>query len=403
MATQKQLAENIKVLENEYKGLAQPLFDADGQLKGDVTPELQKSLTEKANELKSAKEKFVANSEIERDFKSHSLEFITGGEAEEFMSEFKKGQGMSRKSLGEIAMENYDAKAARGGHFNIELKDYSFKTDMTTSAGFAPQAIRTGKVVDKAMDTALSVLDLIPMGTTDQNAVVYMKETTFTNNAAEAAEAAALGESALAYTEASETVQSIGHFIPVSQVQLDDIPQIQSLINNRLLLGLRQKLAAQVINGDGTSPALSGIYDRSVLTQAFSTDILETIIKAIYKVQITGYALPDAALVNPTDLQTLRLLKETTGQYLMGAPYASGIMVVDGVPLVRSFNTAAGFACVGDFGNYCELFERKGATLETGYISDQFKKNMLSMKLWGRYAMTVYRDAAFCKATTTGS
>jgi hypothetical protein len=91
------------------------------------------------------------------------------------------------KGLGELFVQSkaYTERTSKGGpvaELGIDLK-----TVMTTAAGWAPQAIRSGRMVDYAT-RPIQVIDLIPGGSTQQNAYVYMEETTFTNAAAEATE-----------------------------------------------------------------------------------------------------------------------------------------------------------------------------------------------------------------------
>lgn len=89
------------------------------------------------------------------------------------------------------------------------------KTAFTTAAGWAPESIRIGRVVDDAQ-RPVEVIDIIPAGQTTQAAIVFMEETTFTNNADFRAENAAYAENAFALTEQSETVRSIGASLPVT-------------------------------------------------------------------------------------------------------------------------------------------------------------------------------------------
>jgi HK97 family phage major capsid protein len=86
-----------------------------------------------------------------------------------------------------------------------------------------------------------------------------MEETTFTNSAAETAEGGTYPESALALTERSTPVQKITTFIPVTDEQLEDVPQIQGYLNNRLPFMVRQRLDLQILTGNGTTPNLRGL------------------------------------------------------------------------------------------------------------------------------------------------
>jgi len=135
------------------------------------------------------------------------------------------------KSLGQLFVEAEGYKnRQRKRDIVVQLPDFDYleaKTLMETGAGFAPQSIRTGRVVEYAHRRPV-VADLIPQTPTEQAAVVYMEETTFTNNAATRAEGGQAGESALAYTERSKTVREIAHFLPVTEIQLEDVPVVNA-------------------------------------------------------------------------------------------------------------------------------------------------------------------------------
>jgi len=75
---------------------------------------------------------------------------------------------------------------------------------------------------------------------------------TFTNSAAEKAEGDAAAESALALTATTDEVEEIGTFVPVSKVQLEDVPMAEAYLTNRLTFMVRQKLDKQILEGSGT-------------------------------------------------------------------------------------------------------------------------------------------------------
>ena len=60
---------------------------------------------------------------------------------------------------------------------------------------------------------------------------------------------------------------------PVTNQQLEDIPGIQSLINNRLLLMLELAEETALLSGTGTPPEITGIYNKaSIGSQAKGAD-----------------------------------------------------------------------------------------------------------------------------------
>lgn len=170
----------------------------------------------------------------------------------------------------------------------------------------------------------LNLLDVIPAGTTMSDTVEWQKESTWTNNAAETAEGSDAPESALAFTTDTSAVQDITHFLPSTKRALADAGQAASLIDNRLVSGVRIRLQSQIVNGNGTSPNLRGMLNVSgILTQAIGTDSRsDAIHKAITKIRIQGEGSyqPRYIGLHPTDWESIQLEKATTGSYYFGGP-----------------------------------------------------------------------------------
>jgi HK97 family phage major capsid protein len=302
------------------------------------------------------------------------------------------------KTIGEYVAEAHAAGGIKGRTAELDVE---LKTLMTTSAGWAPETLRTGRLVESAQRQP-SVIDLLPAGATSQASVVYMSETTFTNNAAEVTEGDAYGEAALALTEVSEPVRKIGTFLPITDEQLDDVAQLEGYVNNRLPAMLRQRLDAQVLVGNGTAPNLSGFLDRSGLqTQAKSTDsVPDAVYKALVKVRVTGRANPTAAIFHPNDWQAVRLLTTADGIYIWGAPSEAGPARIWGVPVIETDAITENKALVGDFANHSELTMRSGIGVEVSNSHDDyFVKGKQAMRADIRAALCVYRETAFCEVT----
>lgn len=309
------------------------------------------------------------------------------------------------KSLGGMFVESEQYKSRRGVNgLTVNLPEFDFlaaKTLMETSAGFAPQSIRTGRVIEYAHRRVM-VTDIIPQSPIDQNAVVYMEETTSTNNAAERSEGGQAGESAIAYTERTSPIREIATFLPVTEIQIEDVAQARSLIDNRLLAFLELRKETQIIAGDGNAPNLEGFLTKSgVQSQAKSTDPTpDAIYKAITKVRATGMAEPSAIIIHPNDWQDIRLLRTTDGIYIWGNPSEAGPERVWGLPAVITTAETENTALLGDFQMYSELHNRRGANIKVSDShSDYFIKGKLAIRADARVALTIYRATAFCKVT----
>ncbi len=275
------------------------------------------------------------------------------------------------------------------------------KTLFQTSAGWEPESTRIGRLVD-AVTRPIQVIDIIPSGQTGQASIVYMEETTRTHGAAERAEAAAYAESTFELEEKSSPVRSIGDSVPVTDEQLADVPQVQSYLNQRLAFGVRQRLDGQVLNGDGTAPNLRGILNTTgIQTVAKGSDpVPDAIYKALTKIRVTGRAMPSHVLVHPNDWQAVRLLRTSDGIYIWGSPSESGPERIWGLPVVQTDALTENTALVGDFPNFCQLFERQGLDVRLGFVNDDFTKGRQTIRAGMRVAFLVYRATSF--STITG-
>jgi HK97 family phage major capsid protein len=301
------------------------------------------------------------------------------------------------KTIGQKIMESKAVNKNTPVDIDIDLK-----TLFQTSAGWAPESLREPRVIDYAV-RALMVTDFIPSIPTSQAAVKYMEETTFTNNAAEAAEGAAVGEAALKLSERSQTVEKVGTFIPITEEQLEDVPAAQAYINNRLGYMVLARLDSQVLNGDGSTPNLKGTLNigGSLQTQAKGSDPTpDAFYKGMVLVRTVGFAQPSVIFINPNDWQDIRLLRTADGIYIFGSPNDAGPERLWGVPVVQTTAVVEDTGILGDYANYSALYMRRGIEIEmsSGY-SDYFVKGKFAMKATMRCAMVHYRTSAFCTIT----
>lgn len=270
-----------------------------------------------------------------------------------------------------------------------------------TSAGWAPESLRTGRVVENAQ-RPIQVIDLIPSGVTGQAAVVYMSETTFTNAAAETAEGGTYAESALALTQVTNTVRKIATFIPVTDEQLEDVDGIQSYINQRLGFMIRQRLDSQILVGNGTPPNLMGINNLAgTQTQAKGADPTpDAIYKAMTLIRVTGRANPTGIVVNPTDWQDVKLLRTADGIYIWGNPADASPDRVWGVQVALSDAQTLNTLIVGDFATHSQLFMRRDVEIQiSNSHSTFFIEGKQAVRADLRVALVFYRPSAFCLVT----
>lgn len=307
------------------------------------------------------------------------------------------------KSLGELFVESRAFKQKGEGAFC----DINLKTVMSIAgAGWAPQAERLPRVELTAQE-AIGVIDIFPILTTNQNAIKYMYESTFTNNAAEVAEAVqgtipTFGEAALALTQASVPVEKIATFLPISDEQLEDVSGMIDYINTRLTYMVKARLDSQLVAGNGTPPNIRGVLNAgSIQTQQKGADPTpDAIFKAITLVRTVGFAEPSAILMHPSDWQAIRLLTTADGIYIFGSPMDNTPPRLWGVPAVLSTFETENTAVVGDFRGYSAFFLKRGIEFKiTDSHSTYFTGGVQVIRADMRGAAVYFRGTAFCKVT----
>lgn len=358
------------------------------------------NLLTKSHELGLEVDKLASNQKAMDDLEA--FEYDTGGMVH---PETKGVKESIRKSLGERFTDSQEFKAfaaLQGNGKNIvkSFDDIEMKTLITTAAGFAPQAIRTGEVEGYAVEP-IGLFDLIPKGQTSQSAYVFMRQNLRTIAAAEKSESNAYAESAFTWEQVSQTVEDIGHWVPITAAQLEDVPQIRGLIDVDLRDGIRERLDYQLYNGSGSTPSLQGGLALSGINtlDADGEAPLDAIYHGIEKCQKVGFAEPNMVAVNGENWTPIQLMKTDDGQYIWGHPSDTGPMRVWGRRVVSGFRIPKGTVFLGDFSKMLYA-ERVGITVE---ISDSHDTYFI----YGKYAIRARtrgvfvwkRPSAFCKVT----
>lgn len=298
--------------------------------------------------------------------------------------------------------------ALKEGTSLLQWKTLLTAGSATSGGPFIQNDVQAG-VVDLRL-REINVLDLIPRLQTSSDTIEYVREDTFTNEAAFVAEAsgdAQTGtagrkpESTLAFSTQTSLVKTLAHWLPVTNRMLADAPAIRGYINSRLLLGLVLALESQVVSGDGTGENLTGILSSGITTFAKgSYNEVDAIFHARTMVRTGAKMAPNGVLMNPVDFEVVRLLREnaataTLGNYLMGAPSVTGPTTIFGMPVVETEAIAADRVLVGAFNMGCTLFDREQSAIRVGTVNDQFIRNIQTILAEQRAAFVVWRPAAF--------
>jgi len=316
----------------------------------------------------------------------------------------KPGTQGANARAGDIAVQD-DRIIAMVGNA-VQGKRISVPVPRAALTSFAVNPVDGSTQIITAPNQRLSIRDLLAPGQTASNAIAYLRETGFTNNAAPVAENTTKPYSDLTFEEVLEGVKTIAHMLKASKQILDDLPQLQSFINGRLLNGLKRVEDAQLLFGSGVGSNLHGIYTQATAYSAPITIATATRVDTI-RLAMLQAALADVFatghVLHMNDWTAIELLKDTTGAYLFTNPFSPNTPSLWGLPVAETNHAAmSGKFLTGSFAEAAQIFDREDANVVISTENDDdFEKNMISIRCEERLALAVYRPEAFVKGEFT--
>lgn len=287
-----------------------------------------------------------------------------------------------------------------------------------TSAGAFVTPEQTG-IIEMLGRRPLTIRDLISVRRTGSDTLEYVRQTAHTNAAKPVPEAQSAApidgttvtnvigglkpEGSWAFERVSTSVKTIAEWVPVTKRALADAAQLEDLIRDELSKDIAEAEEAQILTGDGVGENLTGILSTSgIQSQSFDTDVFVSVRKAITKARTVGRVVPNAVLMNPLDVETVDLARETGGRFYGAGPFTMGPRTLWSLPIVESETIAAGTAVVGDFSK-AVLWDREDTTVTfSDSHADFFVRNLVAVLAEERVAFGVTRPAAFVKTTVAG-
>lgn len=373
--------------------------------------EVKKLLDGIKDQVKEQAEKVLAEAkkgiEMSADAKRQVDELlIKQGETQAALRELEKkvadgtqgsGQPPRAKSYGEqlVESEQFKAfqKAGARGAFSMELK---VVTAANAGALIRPLYETDPVVLPRRRMTVRALLPVVPIAT---SSVDYPKQTTRTNAAAPVAEAAAKPYSDYVWTNATAPVRTIAHLAKLTRQAMDDAPRLVGEVDSEMRYGLNLVEEAQILSGSGVGQNLNGILPQATAYVAPiavpSPTSLDMLRLAMLQASLALYP-PDGIVLSQADWARIQLMKTTDGAYLFANPQG----VVDnrlwGLPLVDTPAMAPDAFLVGNFQVGATLYDRMGIeVLISTENSDDFEKNLATMRAEERLALAVKRPAAF--------
>ena len=314
--------------------------------------------------------------------------------------EDKSFRGGLIKSINDGVLESFKNGNSRAARFEL-------KADMTMNADFSGEVVPADRVPGYKYDPsrAVHIRSLIPQGSTTSDVVRFVKESGYSDGSAPKAEGATLGQTDFDMAADNNTVEKIGAYLRISEEMLADTPQLTSYISARVPAKLLSKEDDQILNGNGTSPNLSGItvdaadFDESA-SAAFYQSIndaneFDVIVAALNQLALSEYQASQIIL-HPTDFHKILLLKDSQSRYLKDQVYAGLQPTFMGVPVITNTAMTAGSFLLGNFNQGTQLWIRDNVSVEF-FREDgtNVRDGFVTVRCVERVALTNYLPNAF--------
>lgn len=282
------------------------------------------------------------------------------------------------------------------------------KATPTIGADVIPQQ-RVADVVRSTEQRMLRIEDIMADERTSSNAVEYLTFTPATPAAGFVAQGALKPETGMTLGTATAPVRTLAVWLPVTEQQLQDIPQIQGMIDNELLFQLGFVKERQIVWGGGTGEDFLGIFNTPGVDagRAVAGDtLLDRIRRAITDVRVAEL-MPNGVVLHPYDSEVLDLLKGSDSHYVWavvtdnnGAQRVWGLNKVESQAMQKPTLSGANTVyerrvLVGDFVRGASLWQRQDAGVAVGYVNDDFIRNKRTIRAEERAAFGVKRPLAF--------
>lgn len=303
---------------------------------------------------------------------------------------------------------------AAKAHPEFFTKGTAINSDAASGGGFTiPEYDLDPEQLARA---SLDVVGLLRIQPTDKNVIEWLRQVTRITGATTVGEftdtsdvTSGKPEGGATWERETMNVRTIAVHVAVTNQQLDDAPEIRTVIDEDLRFEIDEELNAQCLTGNGAGTNLTGILQ--VLTDESVPDvdydpgtpthdnILDALLDAWVQIRIANEPAPTGVLLYMQDWYRARTLKaDGTGEYLMGPPGQMGASVLWDIPLVGTTNIAEGTGLMGNF-QMARLHVRQESQVRLGWAHNDFLANRVRLLAELRAALTVRRPGAFRRVT----
>lgn len=269
-------------------------------------------------------------------------------------------------------------------------------SNITDAVSGLPTPIETDRDIPALQRLSAGFVDSLAKGRTDGD-IRYMQAGTYTNAAA-AWTTGNKPESSYTWAEQTAHMQIIAHQTPVSVFALKHYGQLESVITNELMVGLRNAEDVAALFANNANTGIVGVTQTAdPYTKVAADTLYDTIVKMKAKSLANTGIAPTHVAVAPEVATALELLKTNSGEYLrlyQGGRIA-GLEVVEDVNLSVTVESTTSAGILVYNANAATWFTAEENEVLMGVIDKQFIQNQRTMLAEGEHALKVTHPKSF--------
>lgn len=406
MSTIDIVRENFKA-RTEIQGELRQIDEAATKDQRDYTDDEKATIAEKRSTLEAIDSRIQAN--LEQQVRS---EEIASG-MDRFLgvlADRESGDVHDTRSIGQrFASEEYRTWAQGGARgispaVDVEM-DFRAVTNVTTadtSGGALTPNQRLGRIGQDFLDRRNFLIDLLPSIRVTNGSVEVVQDQSPLADLADAAttvaEGAAKPQAGPTLAVVNEPIQTIAAWANITRQAAADSPMVMDYLDGRLRYAAKRRADAQVISGNGTSPNISGLTDRTGINTyapaAVGTEDTAISIRKMITQMEQDEAVPEIVVLNPSDAEQFDLTNyDTAGLHAVPNVAGAGARTAWGLTQVRSTAVAAGTAILIDPMAVAVLDRQQVTAYMTDSHASNFTSNILTLLLELRLGLAVFEPA----------
>jgi HK97 family phage major capsid protein len=375
--------------------------------------ELRGSLTEVDNRVMSLLEQEIRAQQIDG-----GVDNLLGAMLDRESGEIEDTRSLGEKFVDLDGVRSWIDAGARGTSpaLNVEM-DLRAVTNVTlgaTSGGALTRPERLARIGNDFLNRRVFLSDLLPHIPVGQGSVEYVQDQSpladLADAAREVAEAAAKPQAGPTLAVVTEPVPVVAAWANITRQTAADVPQVMGYLDTRLRYALRRRVDAQSINGDGVSPNIRGLLNRTGIV-AYAPGVAEarylSIRRAIRLLEDVE-SVPEIIVLNPSDAELFDISNHNVAGLhanpdQQGGFATAGTRTAWGLQQVRSTAVAAGTALLIDPMALAFLDRMQVTAFMTDSHASNFTSNILTLLLETRVGLALFEPKGVAKITFNGT